>query len=186
MKEYLNLWRRAFDFKGRSTRRDFWLPFLVNCAVWVLAVAVTLMFLSFAPAFTGILAAILWAYLVVSAVPFAALTVRRLHDTGRSGWWYLLVLLGGVGFVILAIMCFSSTDLFYQFNFNQQVVYGPPPIEEFNPGDNLNECVYGPPEYFDISEETVEQFDTTEETVAQFEPADNIMPDVYGPPEWFE
>ena len=55
--------------------------------------------------------------------------------------------------------------------FNQNAgVYGPPPSDAYEPDDNVNEDVYGPPE---IIEET-------------FEPSDNVPACVYGPQSWFE
>lgn len=43
-------------------------------------------------------------YELGSLIPILALTVRRLHDTGRSGWWLLLVFVPVVGGLILLIM----------------------------------------------------------------------------------
>ena len=41
------------------------------------------------------------AILVYSLLPFLCVTVRRLHDTGRSGWWILLYLLPFIGWLVL-------------------------------------------------------------------------------------
>ena len=50
------------------------------------------------------------AYLVALAyfLPLLAAAVRRLHDTGRSGWWYLIVLIPLVGLIILIV--FLATE----------------------------------------------------------------------------
>jgi uncharacterized membrane protein YhaH (DUF805 family) len=53
-----------------------------------------------------------WIYVVVSlllVIPTIAVTFRRLHDTGRSGWWWLLSLLCGIGAIILLIFCLSDS-----------------------------------------------------------------------------
>lgn len=49
-----------------------------------------------------------WISLIVSLallIPGIAVTVRRLHDTDRSGWWYLLTFLCGIGAIIVLIFC---------------------------------------------------------------------------------
>lgn len=47
-------------------------------------------------------------FLLVQLIPTLAVSVRRLHDTNRSGWWYLLVLIPIIGGLILLI--FFCTD----------------------------------------------------------------------------
>ncbi|MFN8168094.1 MAG: DUF805 domain-containing protein [Candidatus Nanopelagicales bacterium] len=49
-----------------------------------------------------------WITLIVGLaliIPGIAVTVRRLHDTDRSGWWYLLSFLCGIGAIIVLIFC---------------------------------------------------------------------------------
>lgn len=55
-------------------------------------------------------------------LPSIAVTVRRLHDTGRSGWWFLLSFLPLLGFVVY-IFLIQAGDKYA----NQ---YGPDPLEE--------------------------------------------------------
>lgn len=80
---------RYTDFQGRSRRSEYWWVVLFNCLA------------------SGIISAILgdlgWIWTVVTFVPGIALAVRRLHDVGKSGWWYLWVLLPFVGQIILLI-----------------------------------------------------------------------------------
>ncbi len=52
-----------------------------------------------------------YLFLLVSIVPHFAVVVRRLHDTDRTGWWFLIglvPLIGQVWFVIL--MCMNGTS----------------------------------------------------------------------------
>jgi uncharacterized membrane protein YhaH (DUF805 family) len=49
-----------------------------------------------------------WITLIVSLaliIPGIAVTVRRLHDTDRSGWWYLLTFVCGIGALIVLVFC---------------------------------------------------------------------------------
>lgn len=164
MKSYLELWRRAFDYKGISTLREFWLPFGIHAA---LAVVMCVLFFIGTQA-TFIASLVLAAFLIISAVPFAALTVRRLHDVGKSGWWYFLWYGLGVGAVVLLVVLACSGG--------------------FSAIDNGGECVYGPPEWFDATGGTSGETDgkDTVPVPEDFNPSDNVMEDVYGPPEWFE
>ena len=43
-------------------------------------------------------------YLLILLIPTLAITVCRLHDTGRSGWTYLLGLIPGIGFIIMIVL----------------------------------------------------------------------------------
>jgi uncharacterized membrane protein YhaH (DUF805 family) len=49
-------------------------------------------------------------YSLVLLLPGLAMVVRRLHDVGRSGWWYLLVFTFVGIFVILVFLCMPSQE----------------------------------------------------------------------------
>ena len=49
-----------------------------------------------------------WLYSLAVLVPSIAVSVRRLHDTGRSGWWLLIGLIPLIGFIVLIV--FLATD----------------------------------------------------------------------------
>jgi transcriptional regulator with XRE-family HTH domain len=83
------------DFEGRAARPDYWWFLL---AVLVVTGAVT--------ALSEALGA---AVSVVLSLPLAAVGARRLHDTGRSGWWQLFVL-APFGFIVVLILLAQPTD----------------------------------------------------------------------------
>lgn len=104
-------YRRYFDFTGRSRRKEYWLFFLF----WVLLV-VALAIVTFvmiagrlqqvmqggAAMFSGVGAGLgllfgaFGLFFLGSLIPMIAVQVRRLHDLGVSGWWYLAyVVVGG-------------------------------------------------------------------------------------------
>lgn len=67
-----------FNFKGRSTRAEYWWVYL-----FTLIVAIVLSFFGkYGSTLSGI-------FSLAILIPNLALTVRRLHDTGRSGYWLL-------------------------------------------------------------------------------------------------
>lgn len=96
-----------FSFSGRAARSEFWWGRLL-LTVPSLALALT----SWWTAFSDISAAVqiltllvIQATVLVLFVIDVALTARRLHDTGRSGWMQLLSLLPLVGWIPMLVMC---------------------------------------------------------------------------------
>lgn len=78
---YTEFWTNAFNFQGRARRAAYWYVWLMNIiittAILILAAVVPL------AAFLGGL------YGLAALIPQISLSVRRLHDTGRSGFWLL-------------------------------------------------------------------------------------------------
>lgn len=85
------------DFNGRVGRQEFWMfilfSFLLNIALEIVGIDVLGMVVSLA-----------------LFVPNIALASRRLHDTGRSGWWQLLWLIPIVGWIILIVWLATKTE----------------------------------------------------------------------------
>lgn len=99
---YLEVVKKYVAFSGRARRMEFWMFSLVNFII-VLA-------LSFTEGFTGIGGGLLSSlYSLAMILPTLGVTVRRLHDTGRSGLWILIGLIPVLGFIVLLVfMCQGS------------------------------------------------------------------------------
>lgn len=92
---YLLGWKKGFNFNGMASRLEFWSFFLINLAIVALPLAVWLLamqydyqfgvFIFFALPLSVIL-------LLIMIVPVLAVGCRRMHDIGRSGWWFALCL----------------------------------------------------------------------------------------------
>lgn len=87
MKYYILALKRYAEFSGRSSRKEFWffkiLDWLIACFFLAFRIAVEI---ETAPVFDW-----LWfIYTLGTFVPSIAVAVRRLHDTGHSGWWILV------------------------------------------------------------------------------------------------
>lgn len=82
---------RYTDFNGRSRRSEFW---WASLAIGIIGSIVT--------AILGDLSFI-WSLAIL--IPSLAITVRRLHDIGKSGWWYLISLIPLVGLIIMIVFC---------------------------------------------------------------------------------
>jgi uncharacterized membrane protein YhaH (DUF805 family) len=84
-----------FDFNGRARRAEYWWYFLVYIIGFVI-----LAFISNMLHMGGLLGGLFGVALLL---PSLGVLVRRLHDTGRSGWWYFIVLVPLVGGILLIV-----------------------------------------------------------------------------------
>jgi uncharacterized membrane protein YhaH (DUF805 family) len=82
-------------FHGRARRSEYWWWYLFYLIVYGVLYAIDLSVIGF-PALSGLFA-------LASLLPGIAVGVRRLHDTGRSGWWLLIALIPLVGAIVLII-----------------------------------------------------------------------------------
>jgi len=117
MNWYLAVLKKYLEFGGRASRTEFWMFALFNFIVsMVLAVIDNVIGTKTAQGI-GILGAI---YGLAVLLPYLGVGARRLHDTGRSGWWLLLLLIPFIGWVVLLIFYVLES----QAGENQ---YGPSP-----------------------------------------------------------
>ena len=95
IRAYCAVLRRGGRCRGRAGRREFWSFALVSVCISVVLAGLDGMLFSYGRySGVGLLGG---AYVLSVAVPALAVTVRRLHDMERSGWWVLLVLLPFTG-----------------------------------------------------------------------------------------
>ena len=97
---YLEVLVKYADFGGRATRSEYWWFNFFNLIV-IVALAVL------AGAAIGPL--VLLGYAIAIIVPSLAVSVRRLHDTNRNGWWLLLGLIPFGGLVLLIFYVTEGT-----------------------------------------------------------------------------
>jgi uncharacterized membrane protein YhaH (DUF805 family) len=96
---YLAVLKKYAVFNGRARRKEYWMFFLFN------------LIFSFVLGFIdGILGTVFIGtiYGLVVLIPGIAVTVRRLHDIGRTGWWVLIGLIPLIGLIVLIV--FAATD----------------------------------------------------------------------------
>lgn len=109
---YLEALRKYADFNGRARRTEYWAFVLIN---FLIILGGT--FLADTLGFGG---SLLGLYVLAMIIPSLAVTVRRLHDTNKSGWWLLLSF---VPFGNLILLIFTLLDGDYGPN-----QYGNPPF----------------------------------------------------------
>ena len=110
MNYYLKCLRQYADFSGRARRAEYWYFTLFNA---IFAIAIGLVFgilggIAGSELFVTMGTVCSYVYGLAVLIPGLAVCVRRLHDIGKSGWYYLLGLIPLVGAIILIV--FFCTD----------------------------------------------------------------------------
>lgn len=88
-------------WEGRAGRAEYWWWILFTLIIYVVGVVIDVALKSPIPTILLIL---------VLLLPSIAVLVRRLHDTGRSGWWYWIGLVPLVGGIILLVFVCSASQ----------------------------------------------------------------------------
>ena len=98
-----SVFRQYANFDGRARRSEYW--FFV---LFVLLTSTVLSFLGGAIGGPGLSRILTGLYTLVIFVPSLSLIWRRLHDTGRSGLWFLLTFIPIGQIVLLVFFCLDS------------------------------------------------------------------------------
>lgn len=93
---YIAVLKKYAVFSGRAHRREFWMFLLVHVIIMLI-----LGFIS--ESLTSL-------YSLLVLLPALGVSVRRLHDTGKSGWWILLHFIPVIGTVILLVLLALEGD----------------------------------------------------------------------------
>lgn len=108
MRWYLKVLKQYVDFQGRARRKEYWWFVLVNVLIGVglamieAGAGITDPTTGYGP-LTGL-------YSLAVLLPGLAVSVRRLHDTGRRGWWLLLSLVPVIGPLVLLFFFVQDSD----------------------------------------------------------------------------
>lgn len=125
---YAKMWKNFAVFRGRASRQEYWYVYLVQNLIllagmlmmllpWVIGIlcgnegSLTVVF---------VMAVAILLYMLVAILPNIAIMVRRLHDTGKSGWFHFLNLIPYVGSIVMIVLLAQDS----QPGANQ---YGPNP-----------------------------------------------------------
>jgi len=107
MNWYLKVLKNYAVFSGRARRQEYWFFALFN---FIFAIA-----LVFVDAFAGTFdpqtgfGFLSGFYSLAVFIPTFAVTVRRLHDTSRTGWWLLIGFLPLIGAIVLLVFMFLDS-----------------------------------------------------------------------------
>ena len=107
MSWYITVLKKYAVFSGRARRKEYWMFSLFN---FIIAVVLGIIggIAGIFEFYSGVLSTI---YSLAVLVPGIAVSVRRLHDTNRSGWWVLIVLVPLIGTIVLLVYMVQNSGL---------------------------------------------------------------------------
>jgi len=98
------MWQNYINFSGRANRKEYWYAILLQLLiVIILQVAAALAQNLNVPLLQLLISVIILIFSLASLCPTFAIAFRRLHDTGRSAWWMLILFVPIVGVVVLLV-----------------------------------------------------------------------------------
>lgn len=100
MSWYIKVMKNYFNFNGRARRIEYWM-FYWYYFLFALVAAILDGVLGTASIFIGI-------NMLAHMIPLLAVTVRRLHDIGKSGWWFLIGFIP-LGNIVLLVFTFLDS-----------------------------------------------------------------------------
>jgi len=102
MKYYILGLKNYFNFKGRTTRKEYWMFAIVQFMLTMIIIVAEL--------FLETYGLIYIVYVLFSVIPSISAAIRRLHDTGRSGLYFFLTFIPFIGSIWLFILLILESD----------------------------------------------------------------------------
>lgn len=128
MEWYLKVLRNYANFSGRARRMEYWMFVLFNVIFAIILMVLDNVLginydseILYGPLYT--------IYALAIIIPSLAVLVRRLHDIGKSGWWFFISLIPLVGAIWLFVLIVTDS----QPGENQ---WGPNPKEDTGFGNS--------------------------------------------------
>ncbi|QDO94922.1 DUF805 domain-containing protein [Formosa sediminum] len=106
MNWYLKVIKEHYaDFKGRARRQEYWMFVLINMIIsWSISLLGYLFDVSIFSILSGI-------YSLAVFIPGFAVSVRRLHDVGKSGWFLLIAVIPIIGWIWLIVLMATDSEV---------------------------------------------------------------------------
>lgn len=120
MNTYLEVLKKYAVFSGRAPRKEYWMFALFNV---IISFGLGLLFGIISGVANTDLSMLAHLYTLAVLCPSIGVGIRRLHDTGRAGWWMLLAFIPLVGpIVLLVFMCMDSEPGDNRFGPNPKMI----------------------------------------------------------------
>ena len=101
---YLKAFQLFGNMKGRARRKEYW-----GFALWTTVISFAMLVVDGALGFDGEYSPAYSLYVLAAFIPAIAVFVRRMHDVGRSGWWFLIYFTG-IGVFVLIYWMFKDSE----------------------------------------------------------------------------
>ena len=103
--------KKYATFDGRAHRTEFWCFMLFYLVGYLSLLVIGYVFRSYyGGGEMGLMALFSSIFVLVNLLPSIAVFVRRLHDSGRSGWWCLLQLIPIIGLIVLILFGLAGSQ----------------------------------------------------------------------------
>ena len=104
---YKLFWQRAFNFTGRSRRKEYWSATLFN-SIFIFIFLASIFIEDHS--ISKILYFLYVIFILIIAIPNLSLCIRRLHDVGKSGWFYLIGFIPIINLWPVALILFVDSE----------------------------------------------------------------------------
>ncbi len=101
MNWYIAVLKKYFVFSGRARRKEYWMFFLFN---FIIMIGLTVIDAVLGTVVLGML------YSLAVLIPGIAVFVRRLHDIGKTGWWFLIAFVPLIGAIVLLVFMVMDSE----------------------------------------------------------------------------
>lgn len=105
---WLTCMQKYADFSGRARRTEYWMFALLNFIFAIVALMIDYMLGTINKEFGSGIIYSLFSLAII--LPTWAVSVRRLHDVGKSGWWLLISLIPFIGDIWLFILTVTDSQ----------------------------------------------------------------------------
>ena len=114
MKEFIDCIKNKYAcFSGRARRREYWM-FLLFLFIFSFVASIVDIVLG--------MSVISLLLALGTLLPHLGVTIRRLHDSGRSGWWCLLAFVPFFGILLIVFLCLDSQPGENQYGPNPKAI----------------------------------------------------------------
>jgi len=113
MKYYFNVLDKYTIFTGRTSRKEYWMFIIFNFLISGIAILIDNLIGTTIQTDYGVTLPygyIYMLYVLAVIIPSIAVSVRRLHDVGKSGWFMLLVLIPVIGSIWFIVFMLSNSN----------------------------------------------------------------------------
>ena len=132
MNWYLKVIKENYaNFEGRARRKEYWMFILIHLIIIVVLYALFgVGMASESSALSSIAGGLVGLYTLATLIPNIAVVVRRLHDIGKSGWYYFVAFIPFIGGIWLLVLLATEGD-------RRDNEYGSDPKLEAEPATEL-------------------------------------------------
>lgn len=112
MEYFIGAIKKYATFSGRARRKEYWM-FILFYMIFYIVLAVL----------DGLIGTILLStvFSLLLLIPSISVAARRLHDTGRTGWWQLIAFIPLIGVIVLIVFLVQDSHDENQYGLNPKL-----------------------------------------------------------------